>query len=61
MNFSIIDLLSGYLQMVIEENSQNLTAFITPLGLYNWKRLRIGIASALGVFQNLMELIFAAL
>ena len=34
MFFSNIVLLSGYLQMAIEEESQNLTAFITPLGLY---------------------------
>ena len=32
--FSNIDLLSGYFQMRLEEESQNLTAFITPPGLY---------------------------
>ena len=34
MYFSNIDLLSGYIQMALEEESQNVTAFITPLGLY---------------------------
>ena len=34
MYFSNIDHLSGYFQMRLEEESQNLTAFITPLGLY---------------------------
>ena len=37
MYFSNIDLLSGYFQMSIEEESQNLKAFIKPLGLYKWK------------------------
>ena len=60
-HFSNIDILSGYFQMVLEEESQNVTAFITPLGLYKWKRLPIGLASAPGAFQNLMELIFAGL
>ena len=61
MFLSNIDLLSGYFQMTIEEESQNLTAFITPLGLYKWKRLPMGLASAPGAFQNLMELIFSGL
>ena len=59
--FSNIDLTSGYFQMAIEEESQNLTAFITPMGLYKWKRLPMGLTSAPGAFQNLMELILAGL
>ena len=47
--------------MALEEQSQNLTAFITPLGLYKWKRLPMRLVSAPGVFQNLMKLIFAGL
>ena len=47
--------------MAIEEESQNLRAFITPLGLYKLKRLPMRLASAPGAFQNLMELIFAGL
>ena len=47
--------------MTLEEESQNVTAFITPLGLYKWKRFPMGLASASGDFQNLMELIFAVL
>ena len=61
MYFSNIDLLLGYFQMALEEESQNVTAFITPLGLYKWKRLPVGLDSASGAFQNLMELFFAGL
>ena len=47
--------------MAPEEESQNLTAFITPLGQYKWKRLPLGLASATRFFRNLMELFFAGL
>ena len=47
--------------MAIEEASQNLTAFITPLGLYKWKRLPMGLASSPGAFKNLMMLFFVGL
>ena len=59
--FSNIDLTSGYFQMTLEEESQNLTAFFTPMGLHTWKSLPMGLTSAPGVFQNLMELILAGL
>ena len=59
--FSNIDLLSGCFQMAIEEESQNLTAFTTPLVLYKWKSLPTEISSAQLAFQNIMEFIFAGL
>ena len=59
--FSNIDLTSGYFQMALDEESQNVTAFVTPMGLYKWKRIPIGLASAPGAFQNLMELIMSGL
>ena len=59
--FSNIDLTSDYFQMALDEESQNMTAFVTPMGLYKWKRLLMGLASAPGAFQNLMELIMAGL
>ena len=60
-NLSNIDLLSGYFQMAIEEESQNLTAFLTPLGLYKWKRHPMVLVFAQGTFKKLMELVFAYL
>ena len=47
--------------MALDEESQNVTAFVTPMGLYKWKRLPMGLASAPGAFQNLMELIMSGL
>ena len=61
MYFSNIDLQSGYFQMALEEENQNVTNFITPLGLFKWKRFPMGLASATGVFQILMKLIYACL
>ena len=59
--FSNIDLTSGYSQMALDEESQNVTAFLTPTGLYKWKRLPMGLALAPGAFQKLMKLIMAGL
>ena len=47
--------------MALDEESQNVTAFLTPMGLYKWRRLPMDLASAPGVFQNLMELIKSGL
>ena len=59
--FSNIDLTSGYFQMGLDEESQNVTAFVTPMGHYKRKRLPMGLATAPGAFQKLMELIMAGL
>ena len=53
--------MSGYFQIALEEENQNFTAFISPLGPYKWKSFPMGLASAPGVFQNLMELVFPGL
>ena len=58
--FSTMDLASGYFQMEIED-SQDLTAFITPFGLFKWLRMPMGLCNAPGAFQNLMELILSGL
>ena len=47
--------------MALDEVSQNVTAFVTPMGLCKWKRLPMGLASAPRAFQNLLELIMAGL
>ena len=47
--------------MALKEESQNLTAFISPMGLYKRTRLSVGLASAPGAFQNFMELVFSGI
>ena len=62
MYLSTIDFFVGrYFQKALEEESQNLKTFVIPLGLYKWKKFPMGIASALGAFQSLMEISFAGL
>ena len=47
--------------MEILEEDQHLTSFITPFGLYQWKRMPMGICNAPGAFQRLMELVLSGL
>ena len=53
--FSKLDANSGYWQMKLEKESQELTTFITPFGRYMCKRLPFGISSAPEVFQREMQ------
>ena len=59
--FTSIDLTSGYHQMPLAPHSRKYTAFVTPDGLYQWKRLPMGLSTAPGAFQNLMEIVMSGL
>lgn len=52
--FSSIDLLSGYHQVPIAEDSKQYTAFVTHGGLYEFNRLSFGLANAPACFNRLM-------
>ena len=52
--FSKLDANSGFHQIPLEETSQLLTTFITPLGRYCYRRLPFGISSAPEYFQKRM-------
>ena len=52
------DLCTSFLQCPLEEASQDLTAIITPLGVYRYKFVPYGIRNASGYFQEQMKIAF---
>ena len=56
-----MDLTSGYFQAPIAASSRKYTAFITDDGVYQWKRVPMGIKCAGSYFQQQMQLILRGL
>ncbi len=53
--FSVLDLKSGYYQIELEEKDKPKTAFVCPLGFWEFNRMPQGITNAPSTFQRLME------
>jgi hypothetical protein len=49
-HFAVFDALKGYYQIKLDEESQNLTAFMLPFGRYIYIRLAFRLSSASDVF-----------
>ena len=59
--FSKIDLTHAYQQMNLEESSRELVTINTHRGLYRYKRLPFGVASAPAIFQKVMDTVLQGL
>lgn len=53
--FFVLVLKSGYYQIAVKEEDKETTAFICPLGIYQFERMPHGITGAPATFQVLME------
>ena len=56
--FSKLDCAQAYNQLLLDEESKELTTVNTLKGLIRWNRLAFGISSAPGIFQRCMENLF---
>lgn len=53
--FTSLDLNSGYYQIPMSEQSQHLTAFVTPDGHYEYTRMPFGLVNAPAVSQHMIN------
>lgn len=59
--FTSLDLFSGFWQIPMAENSKDVTAFITPEGLFSFEVLPFGLGVSPRVFQRSMDRVLAGL
>ena len=58
--FTSLDLVRGYYQLPLHEDSREYTAFSTPHGHFQFKRLSFGLTNAPAAFQSQMQSVLAS-
>ncbi|KAG6438864.1 hypothetical protein O3G_MSEX000284, partial [Manduca sexta] len=58
---STLDLRAGYWQVKVKTEDQDKTAFITPFGIFRFKRMPFGLRNAPSTFQRLIDKIRVSL
>ena len=59
--YTTLDLASGYWAIPLDEQTKDKTGFITPEGLFQYKRLPFGLTNAPAAFTQMMEMVLAGL
>lgn len=60
-SFTTLDMSSGYWMIPLSKQAQEKTAFITHMGLYEWKVLPFGLTAAPAKYQRMMDLLLSKL
>jgi Reverse transcriptase (RNA-dependent DNA polymerase) len=58
-SFSTLDCNSGYWQILMREEDQNKTAFVTHCGVNRFKSMLFGLCDAPAIFQSALDMIIA--
>lgn len=59
--FTVLDLKSGYYQLEVEPSDRPKTAFTTPFGTWQFRRMPQGLTNSPATFQRTMEKVMAGL